>query len=133
MTSRASMEALEYHHLHLASLIFKQPTSNLPDFEVEEIRNRSFRNERIEADGRLFIDCEFTENVQIVVSGRAPPRFVNCQIATGKGILIIWDGFALATLKTLAEVERVRPGTMEALLCKLGLVESDQIKAAPPG
>lgn len=127
------MDPLEYHHLQLASLIFKQPTSNLPDFEVEEIRNRTFRNERIEADGRLFIDCDFTENVQIVVSGRAPPRFVDCHIASGTGVSVIWDGFALATLKALAEVERVKPGTMEALLRALGLIEPDRVQAALPG
>jgi len=46
------------------------------DQNLKQIRNRTFRNETVEIDGREFIDCTF-DNVQFRYDGKAIPRFTN--------------------------------------------------------
>jgi hypothetical protein len=69
--------------------------------ELVKVRGRKFGAERVEADGKRFIDCEFSPGTVLVYSGGEP--FL---VEGSPSVQVEFEGPAAATLETLAVMQR---------------------------
>jgi hypothetical protein len=75
-----------YRRLRTGTVPHSPPPSGGPLEQWDEsqtpVIGRTFQNERVEIDNRMFDKCRF-KNVSFVFKGRGPSSFINCQFDLG--------------------------------------------------
>ena len=73
---------------------------------MQQHRNESFKDQRIELDGKMFHDCEFV-NCELVFSGDRPPTFSDNKYIDTRFIL---TGHATRTMYLLSNIYHAGKG-----------------------
>jgi len=84
-----------------------QDHRTFPSDRIETIRSRSYRNEAVEIDGKMFDRCTFV-NITFVYRGLGPTTFIG---ATFSGTTILQtDNAAARGMMVLSDFLRTAPG-----------------------
>ena len=76
-----------------------------------QFKNKIFKNERVELDGKVFHDCMF-ENCELVFSGDRPPTFADNRFVDSVFVL---TGHATRTLYLLSNIYHAGKGGTEVV------------------